>query len=123
MRNVIDTSADPQLRRSADRRVLAIVLAAVGAACLLLAAFSKSWMANPSFSGLVRDSDGHASDAGGRYWRFRGDIRFGPLGFEQCAKAPRGFDMEDAPPVPTCRTASTAEFNDEVGEAAYLDRD
>jgi hypothetical protein len=123
MRNVIDTSAEPQLRRSADRRVLAIVLAAVGAACLLLAAFSKSWMANPRFSGLVRDSDGRASDAGGRYWRFRGDIRFGPLGFEQCAKAPRGLELEDAPPVPTCRTLSTAEFNEEVGEAAYLDRD
>jgi len=123
MRNVTDTSADPPLRRSADRRVLAIVLAAVGAACLLLAAFSKSWMANPSFSGLVRDRDGRASDAGGRYWHFRGDIRFGPLGFEQCARPRRGGGADEAPAVSACRTMSTADFNDEIGAAAELDRD
>jgi len=124
MRNVTDTSADPQLRRSADRRVIAIVLAGVAAACLVTASFSKSWMANPSFSGLVRDRDGNASAAEGRYLRFRGDIRFGPLGFEQCAK-PSRFELElnEAPPEGACWSVSTAELNDEIGEAARLDRD
>ena len=123
MRNITDTSADPQLRRAGDRRVIAIVLAGVAAACLIVASVSKSWMANPSFSGLVRDRDGHASAAEGRYLRFRGDIRFGPLGFEQCGKPYRGFEMQEAPAEATCRSTSTEEFNEEVGEAAHLDRE
>lgn len=123
MRNITDTTADPPMKRPGDRRMIAIVLACVGAACLLVAAFSKSWMGNPSFSGLVRDSDGQASSAGGRYLRFRGDIRFGPTGFEQCAKPYRGFEMRETPAEVACRTLSTTDFNDEVGEAAQLDRD
>ena len=123
MRNVSDTSADPQLRRSADRRIIAIVLAGVSAACLVVASLSKSWMANPNFSGLVRDRDGNATAAEGRYLRFRGDIRFGPLGFEHCAKPYRGFEMDEAPAAPECREISTTEFNEEIGEAAHLDRD
>ncbi len=123
MRNVTDTTTEPQLSRPGDRRMLAIVLASVAAACLIVAAFSKSWMGNPSFSGLVRDADGNASAAGGRYLRFRGDIRFGPLGFERCAKPYRGFEMHETPSEVTCEAMSTTAFNDAVGEAAQLDRD
>jgi len=123
MRNITDTSTDPSLKRPGDRRMLAIVLALVGAACLVVAAFSKSWMGNPNFSGLVRDSDGNPSAAEGRYLPFRGDIRFGPTGFEQCAKPYRGFEMHETPSEVRCRTISTTELNDEIGDAAHLDRD
>jgi len=122
MRHVTDTSTDPP-KPTGDRRTLAIVLALVAAACLIVAAFSKSWMGNPGFSGLVRDRDGNASRADGRYDRFQGDIRFGPLGFEQCAKPFRGFDAREAPAAVTCRALSIDDFNDEVAEAAGLDRD
>lgn len=123
MRHITDTATDPPFKRTTDKRMLAIALALVGAACLIVASFSKSWMGNPNFSGLVRDSDGNASAEGGRYLRFRGDIRFGPLGFEQCAKPYRGFEMHETPSEVTCRSLSTEEFNEEVGEAAGLDRD
>jgi hypothetical protein len=123
MRNITDTSADPPMKRPGDRRMIAIVLACIGAACLIVAAFSKSWMGNPSFSGVVRDSDGNASRERGRYLVFRGDIRFGPLGFEQCAKPYRGFEMHETPAEIECRSISTEDFNEEVGQAAELDHD
>ena len=123
MRNITDPTADPSQKRPGDRRMLAAVLAFVGAACLIVAAFSKSWMGNPSFSGVVRDSDGNATRDKGRYMVFRGDIRFGPLGFEQCAKPDRGFEMDETPAEVECRAFSTADFNDLIGEAAQLDRD
>jgi hypothetical protein len=114
MRQITDTSADPTPKRAAERRMVAIVLAFVAAACLIVAALSKSWMGNDNFGGIVRDRD-----AKGDYWRFRGDIRFGPLGFEQCAKP----YFEDSPSEGTCRTLSTSELNKEIGEAARLDKD
>ncbi len=123
MRHLTDTSTDPVLKRAADRRPLAVVLAFVAAGCLIVAAFSKSWMGNSNFSGIVRDSDGNPTRAGGAYRWFRGDIRFGPTGFEKCAKADRGFEMVETPSEITCTSLSTLEFNDRVGEAAQLDRD
>src|SRR5688572_30804795 len=102
MRHITDTSTEPTMKKDGDRRMIAIVLALVAAACLITAAFSKSWMANDSFSGLVLDRDGNRSAAEGRYMRFRGDIRFGPLGFERCAKPYRGFEMHETPSEITC---------------------
>ena len=121
MRNITDTSADPPLRRGADRRMMAIVLAGVAAACLIIASFSKSWMGNPSFSGLVRDRDGNATAAEGRYMRLRGDIRFGPTGFERCPKPLRGF--EDEPAALPCESMSTEELNAEVADIDPKNRD
>jgi hypothetical protein len=106
-----------------DKRIMASVLAFVGAACLITAAFSKSWMGNPNFSGLVRDRDGNASAEQGRYLKFHGDIRFGPLGFEQCAKPYRGFEMQETPSQVECRSLSLVDYNDEIGEAARGDRE
>jgi hypothetical protein len=119
MRQITDTAGDdPTPKKAAERRMVAIVLAFVGAACLIVASFSKSWMGNDNFGGLVRDPD-----AKGDYWKFRGDIRFGPLGFEQCAKPYRGFEFQETPSEVTCRTLSTSAFNAEVGEVAKLDRE
>ncbi|HWO21469.1 MAG TPA: hypothetical protein VNO30_22025 [Kofleriaceae bacterium] len=123
MRNVTDTSADPPLRRGADRRMMAIVLAGVAAACLIIASFSKSWMGNPSFSGLVRDRDGSATAAEGRYMRLRGDIRFGPMGFERCPQPLRGFEDEDASSALPCESLSTEELNAEVASIDPKNRD
>src|SRR5262245_33380824 len=122
MRHITDTATDPPTKRT-DRRMMALALACVGAAFLIVASFSKSWMGNPNFSGLVRDRDGNASAEHGRYMKFVGDIRFGPLGFEHCGKPYRGFEMNETPAKVTCQSMSTADFNDEVGEAAGLDRD
>ena len=123
MRNISDTSAEPPLRRGPDRRMTAIVLAAAAAACLIVAAFSKSWMGNPNFSGLVRDRDGNASAVEGRYMPLRGDIRFGPTGFERCAKPPRGFERDEASPELTCESTSTNNFNVLVGMLDPMNRD
>ena len=126
MRNVTDPTAEPGFKRPGDRRMLATVIGLIGAACLIVAAFSKSWMGNPRFNGVVRDSEGNASREGDRYMNFQGDIRFGPLGFEQCpsARGASALDLLDEPPADgACRTLSTTEFNDEVGEAAQLDHD
>lgn len=117
MRHLKDPAAGPPPGQLVDRRMMAIVLALVGAACLLVAAFSKSWMGNDNFGGLVRDPD-----ARGNYFQFRGDIRFGPLGFEQCAKPYRGFEMRETPAEIACTSRSTAAFNAAIGEAAGLDR-
>src|SRR5262245_57256235 len=122
MRHITDTSTDAP-KMGSDGRVVAIVLGLVGAACLIVASLSKSWMANDNFSGYVRDSDGKASLEQGRYLRFQGDIRFGPLGFERCAKPYRGFEMHETPAEITCEEMSTSERNFQIGVAAGLDRD
>lgn len=120
MKNVVDTSVEGP-RKGIDRRVLAIVLGFVGAAALLTAAFSKSWMANPEFSGVVRDRDGKRSYEGGRYFPLRGDIRFGPLGFEHCETAEERHFGEPGPT--TCESLSTSEFNALIGELDPMNRD
>jgi hypothetical protein len=123
MRHITDTATDPVLKKSIDRRMLAIVLGCVGAALLITASLSKSWMGNDNFGGIVRDRDGRPSFEKGSYLGFRGDIRFGPLGFERCAKPYRGFEMHETPAEVTCESISTAEFNRRIGEAAALERD
>jgi hypothetical protein len=123
MRNITDPTTDPSPRRPVDRRMLAIVLAVAGAACLIVASFSKSWMGNPSFSGLVRDRDGNATAAEGRYLLLRGDIRFGPTGFERCAKPYRGFEVTETPAEVTCETTSTENFNELIAQMDPMNRD
>lgn len=125
MRNITDPALDPATKKGVDKRMVGIVLAFVAAASLVTSSFSKSWMGNPDFSGLVRDSDGRPSAAGGRYMALRGDIRFGPLGFERCMKAHRGpFGMEDdLPGGEKCSSISTSELNELVGELDPQNRD
>ncbi|HWU90491.1 MAG TPA: hypothetical protein VN253_24670 [Kofleriaceae bacterium] len=123
MRNISDPALDPPNRKGVDKRMVAIVLAFAAAGCLIVAAFSKSWMGNPSFSGLVRDSNGRPSDAGGHYFALRGDIRFGPLGFERCARPYRGFEMHETHAEETCAEISTAELNTLIGELDHNNRD
>lgn len=124
MRHLTDTATDPpQLKRGPDRRTLALIFAFVGAACLFTASFSKSWMGNDRFGGRVRDRDGRVTDAGGRYFKFLGDIRFGPLGFEHCMPAEMAGFGFGSMPEGGCRTLSNKEFNAEVAEAAHMDRD
>lgn len=123
MRNITDPAREPAMKKGVDKRMVAIVLAFAMAGCLIVAAFSKSWMGNPSFSGLVRDSDGRASAEGGRYMALRGDIRFGPLGFERCGTPYRGFEMNETPSETTCAELSTSEFNHLIGELDPKNRD
>jgi hypothetical protein len=123
MRNISDTTAEPPLRRGPERRMMAIVVAAVAAACLIIAAFSKSWMGNPDFKGYVRDRDGGASVVEGRYMPLRGDIRFGPTGFERCPKPPSGFEPDEAPAEIKCDSVSTEELNLLVGALDPKNRD
>lgn len=114
MSSVVDPSSEGQTK-GVDRRALAIILALVGAACLAFAAFSPSWLANPSFSGIMRET--------GRFYALRGDIRFGPLGFEHCMR-PEDFTPYDIPGEdPLCASLSTAEFNRVIGELDGLNRD
>ena len=123
MRNITDPAREPAMKKGVDKRMVAIVLAFAAAGSLIVAAFSKSWMGNPSFSGLVRDSDGRASAEGGRYMALRGDIRFGPLGFERCARPYRGFEFDETPGELACAEISTSEFNELVGEIDPNNRD
>ena len=55
MRNITDPALTPGAKKGVDKRMVGIVLAFVAAASLLASSFSKSWMGNPDFSGLVRD--------------------------------------------------------------------
>jgi hypothetical protein len=80
-------------------------------------------MGNPSFSGLVRDRDGKASVAEGRYMLLRGDIRFGPTGFERCAQPPRGFEPDEAAAALECDSTSTEGFNELVAVMDPKNRD
>lgn len=123
MRNITDPAREPAMKKGVDKRMVSIVLAFATAGCLIVAAFSKSWMGNPNFSGLVRDSDGRASAAGGRYMALRGDIRFGPLGFERCGSEYRGFEFNESPSEVTCGELSTSEFNFLIGELDPGNRD
>jgi hypothetical protein len=120
MRNISDTSADPP-RRGTDRRMVVIVLSAVAAVCLIVAAFSKSWMGNPSFNGRVRDPDGHATSAWGPYSQLRGDIRLGPTGFERCPVLSR--DELAEPAGSECQSMSTEDYNAAIAMIDPRNRD
>jgi hypothetical protein len=126
---------DPALRRTLDPRTVALILGGAAIGCLVIAALSKSWLGNPSFSGAVRDRNGDPTLDGGRYFSLRGDLRFGPTGFEHCVPGPddlgprrdrvdplRGARIALHPDAGTCVSLSTSELNDLIGGLDLLNR-
>jgi hypothetical protein len=90
----VSDADEPEPRRP-DRKRLAVGIAIAGAVCLIVAAFSRSWLENPRVSNNVRG--------------LSGEVRIGPLGFEACAGA-------------ACQTLSNAELVDAIAASYPLDK-
>jgi hypothetical protein len=88
------TGDDDAAPRRPERKQLAVGIAIAGAVCLIVAAFSRSWLENPR-AGNVRG--------------LSGEVRLGPLGFEACAGA-------------ACQTLSNAELVDAIAASYPLDK-